>query len=137
MARKQSADLGQLSLPKFRVNPLIAVVQPGKVRPVLAVSSPKHETHNSVVDETRNRDSENGLCLPFQSSDFRLRCYRNHAGTGTLQSQTFSKHPNGVNCTVCAGVQAIRTHSDRMARQGHLSIATQGKKICSFMCFFP
>jgi hypothetical protein len=35
----------------FRVNPLIAVVQPGKVRPVLDVSSPNGESFNSTVDE--------------------------------------------------------------------------------------
>jgi hypothetical protein len=35
----------------FRVNPLIAVVQPGKVRPVMNVSSPKGESYNSAVDE--------------------------------------------------------------------------------------
>jgi hypothetical protein len=35
----------------FRVNPLIAVVQPGKVRPVLDVSSPSGESYNSAVDE--------------------------------------------------------------------------------------
>ncbi len=33
----------------FRVNPLIAVVQPGKVRPVLDVSSPNGESFNSSV----------------------------------------------------------------------------------------
>ncbi len=33
----------------FRVNPLIAVVQPGKVRPVLDVSSPSGESFNSSV----------------------------------------------------------------------------------------
>jgi hypothetical protein len=35
----------------FRVNPLIAVIQPGKVRPVLDVSSPSGESYNSAVDE--------------------------------------------------------------------------------------
>jgi hypothetical protein len=35
----------------FRVNPLIAVVQPGKVRPVLDVSSPHGESYNSTFDE--------------------------------------------------------------------------------------
>ncbi len=35
----------------FRVNPLIAVVQPGKVRPVLDVSSPSGESYNSALDE--------------------------------------------------------------------------------------
>jgi hypothetical protein len=35
----------------FRVNPLIAVVQPGKVRPVMNVSSPNGESYNSNVDE--------------------------------------------------------------------------------------
>jgi len=35
----------------FRVNPLIAVVQPGKVRPVLDVSSPDGESYNSAVCE--------------------------------------------------------------------------------------
>ncbi len=35
----------------FRVNPLIAVVQPGKVRPVLDVSSPNGESYNSAVCE--------------------------------------------------------------------------------------
>lgn len=34
----------------FRVNPLIAVVQPGKVRPVLNVSSPEGASFNSAVD---------------------------------------------------------------------------------------
>jgi len=33
----------------FRVNPLIAVVQPGKLRPVLDVSSPSGESFNSSV----------------------------------------------------------------------------------------
>jgi hypothetical protein len=37
--------------PNFRVNPIMAVVQPGKVRPVLDVSSPKEESYNSCVDE--------------------------------------------------------------------------------------
>jgi hypothetical protein len=37
--------------PRFRVNPLIAVVQPGKIRPVLDVSSPNGESFNSSVDE--------------------------------------------------------------------------------------
>jgi hypothetical protein len=37
--------------PNFRVNPLIAVVQPGKVRPVLDVSSPHGDSYNSTVDE--------------------------------------------------------------------------------------
>jgi hypothetical protein len=36
---------------RFRVNPLIAVVQPGKVRPVLDVSSPNGSSFNSNVDE--------------------------------------------------------------------------------------
>lgn len=36
----------------FRVNPIIAVVQPGKVRPVLNVSSPDGASYNSNVDET-------------------------------------------------------------------------------------
>jgi hypothetical protein len=35
----------------FRVNPLIAVIQPGKVRPVLDVSSPSGESYNSAVDD--------------------------------------------------------------------------------------
>jgi hypothetical protein len=35
----------------FRVNPLIAVVQPGKVRPVLDVSSPHGDSFNSNVDK--------------------------------------------------------------------------------------
>jgi len=35
----------------FRVNPLIAVVQPGKVRVVLNVSAPEDESFNSNVDE--------------------------------------------------------------------------------------
>ncbi len=35
----------------FRVNPFIAVVQPGKVRPVLDVSSPSGESFNSSVCE--------------------------------------------------------------------------------------
>ncbi len=34
----------------FRVNPIMAVIQPGKVRPVLDVSSPKEESYNSCVD---------------------------------------------------------------------------------------
>jgi hypothetical protein len=46
---------------------------------------------------------------------------------------TFSKNPSGI----CAGVQAVRTHSDRMARQGHLSIATQGNKSTVSYAFFP
>jgi hypothetical protein len=37
--------------PQFRVNPLMAVVQPDKVRPVLNVSSPKGDSFNSMVDE--------------------------------------------------------------------------------------
>jgi hypothetical protein len=37
--------------PNFRVNPLIAVVQPGKVRPVLDVSSPQGNSYNSNVDK--------------------------------------------------------------------------------------
>jgi hypothetical protein len=36
---------------RFRVNPLIAVIQPGKVRPVLDVSSPNGSSFNSNVDE--------------------------------------------------------------------------------------
>ncbi len=36
---------------RFRVNPLIAVVQPGKVRPVLDFSSPDGLSFNSNVDE--------------------------------------------------------------------------------------
>jgi len=35
----------------FRVNPLIAVVQPGKIRPVLNVSAPESASFNSEVDE--------------------------------------------------------------------------------------
>jgi hypothetical protein len=35
----------------FRVNPLLAVVQPDKVRPVLNVSMPKGNSYNSNVDE--------------------------------------------------------------------------------------
>jgi len=37
--------------PNFRVNPLIAFVQPGKVRPVLNVSAPEMASFNSNVDE--------------------------------------------------------------------------------------
>jgi hypothetical protein len=39
------------SCQRFRVNPLIAVVQPGKVRPVLDISSPNGSSFNSSVDE--------------------------------------------------------------------------------------
>jgi len=35
----------------FRVNPIIAIVQPGKVRPVLNVSAPDGASYNSCVDE--------------------------------------------------------------------------------------
>jgi hypothetical protein len=35
----------------FRVNPIIAVVQPSKVRPVLNVSAPESASFNSAVDE--------------------------------------------------------------------------------------
>jgi hypothetical protein len=37
---------------EFRVNPLLAVVQPTKVRPVLNVSMPKEESFNSNVEKT-------------------------------------------------------------------------------------
>jgi len=37
--------------PHFRVNPIIAVVQPGKVRPVLNVSAPDGSSFNSNVNE--------------------------------------------------------------------------------------
>ena len=36
---------------EFRVNPLLAVVQPDKVRPVLNVSMPKGSSYNSNIDE--------------------------------------------------------------------------------------
>ena len=36
---------------KFRVNPIIAIVQPSKVRPVLNVSAPESISFNSNVDE--------------------------------------------------------------------------------------
>ncbi len=39
------------SCSNFRVNPLLAVVQPDKVRPVLDVSSPSENSFNSNVDE--------------------------------------------------------------------------------------
>jgi len=38
-------------LGNFRVNPLIAVKQPGKVRPVLDVSRPENNSFNSNIDE--------------------------------------------------------------------------------------
>ena len=38
-------------LPEFRVNPLIAVAQTGKVRPVLDVSRPEGKSLNSAVDD--------------------------------------------------------------------------------------
>ncbi len=37
--------------PHFHVNLLLAVVQPGKVRPVLDVSSSKEDSFNSMVDD--------------------------------------------------------------------------------------
>jgi len=37
--------------PHFRVNPIIAVIQPGKVRPVLNVSAPDGSSFNSNVEE--------------------------------------------------------------------------------------
>ena len=48
--------------PNFRVNPLIAVVQPGKVRPVLNVSSPHNASFNSNVDENETeKKNENDV----------------------------------------------------------------------------
>ena len=38
-------------LPDFRVNPLLAVVQPGKIRPVLNVSMPVNNSYNSNIDQ--------------------------------------------------------------------------------------
>ena len=40
-------------LPKFRVNPIVAVVQDDKVRPVLNVSSPDSESFNSNIEKLR------------------------------------------------------------------------------------
>ena len=40
-------------LSEFRVNPLLAVVQPGKIRPVLDVSRPEGKSYNCNVDENK------------------------------------------------------------------------------------
>ncbi len=43
----------QPPLPRFRVNPIVAVVQDNKVRPVLNVSSPAGESFNNNIDKMR------------------------------------------------------------------------------------
>ena len=48
-----AGPFNQPPLPKFRVNPIMAVVQEGKVRPVLDVSSPSGFSFNDNVDKAK------------------------------------------------------------------------------------
>jgi hypothetical protein len=64
----------------FRVNPLIAVVQPGKVRPVLDVSSPSGESFNSSVSEHETETVK--MASARQFSQLILDC-----GHGALMSK--------------------------------------------------
>ena len=45
-------------LKNVRVNPLMAVQQKNKIRPILNLSAPKHFSFNDAVDETRVRKLE-------------------------------------------------------------------------------
>jgi hypothetical protein len=59
----------------FRVNPQIAVVQPGKVRPVLDVSSPQGVSFNLNVDKFRTEKVQMASAKKF--SQVLLDCGKN------------------------------------------------------------